>query len=114
MVILLVEGSWIIRYQSPGLPPPVKGRILYPLSANPFSAQLRVDSRVDTAPHLLILTFWKAKRFPPELRRWRLSRGPYNREMHVELDSNVGASDQCHFSLECSRSANGGSSLANR
>ena len=53
MVILLVEGSWIIRYQiswpsSFGL----KGRSFVAALGEPFSAQLRIKSRVATTPTL--------------------------------------------------------------
>ena len=68
----------------------VKGRIFV---ATPGESVER--STADRLAHRhgassLILTFWKAKRLPPEVRRRRLSRGPYNGEMHVEFDSSVG------------------------
>jgi hypothetical protein len=88
----------------------VKGPYFVATPSESVQRSRRIESHVAMAPHLLILTFWKAKRFPPELRRRRLSRGSYSHEMHVELHSD-GASDQCHFSLERSRSANGVSSL---
>ena len=97
MVILLVEGSsdnqvsnflaFLLR---------VKGRIFVATPGE--SVQRSTADRVARHPGAAFFDFdiLKAKRFPPELRRRRLSRGPYTGEMHVELDSNVGASDQCH------------------